>query len=313
MSLLVAKGMNNSGQDGLLATIMTKYVEETAAASVVEPSQNDYADINSLTALSSQNTSQAGQQATSNLDSSTIQEDSLMAGNASATDLINSFKANQVVEYSVQSGDSIGLIASNFGVSINTIIWANNLKNPNSLTLGQVLKIPPVTGVIHTVRNGDTVASIAKKYKADADKVLSFNNLTPDQALETGNELIVPDGALPEPLPPVKVKVKSIALGSGASGVYVPVGNGQCVDFVQAHGFSNLKGNAYQWKKYLNTPVPVVGGVVVFRGGRYGHVAIVTAVKEGSVQVVEQNYYGHYVVDHREISLGDRSVVGFIR
>ncbi len=310
MSLLVTKSINFSSQDGPLANFFNTYIEETAAASVAEPSQNDYAVINSLTALS--NPEQGGQ-ATTNLSTSTIQEYSLMAGNASATDFINSFKSNQVVEYTVQAGDSIGLIASNFGVSVNTIIWANNLKNPNSLTLGQTLKIPPVTGVIYTTKNGDTVASIAKKYKADTDKILSFNNLTSEQILEAGNELIVPGGELPEPVPHVRVLPKHLAQNSEDHGIYAPVGNGQCVDFAQAHGYSNLRGNAYQWKKYINTPVPVVGGVAVFRGGRFGHVAIVTAVKEGSIQVVEQNYYGHYIVDHREISLGDRSIVGFIQ
>lgn len=312
MSLMLAKGASFSSQEGLLANFFSTYVEETAIASVIEPSQNDYAEINSLTALNSQDSGQ-GLQETNNLDSSTIQGDSLMAGNASATDFVNSFRSSQVVEYTVKSGDSIGQIASDFGVSINTIVWANNLKNPNLLSLGQTLKIPPVTGVIYTVKSGDTVASIAKKYKADSGKILSFNNLRNDQALEVGNELIVPDGELPGPVLPVKSVPRSIALGSGASGAYVPVGNGQCVDFVQAHGFANLKGNAYQWKKYLNTAVPVVGGVVVLKGGRYGHIAIVTAVKAGSIQVVEQNYYGHYIIDHREISLNDRSIVGFIQ
>ena len=183
-----------------------------------------------------------------------------MANNPSETDYLNSFKADQVVEYIVQPGDSIGIIASDFSVSVDTIIWANNLRNPNVLSLGQILKIPPVTGVIHTVKSGDTIASIAKKYKADSQKILSFNKIQDDQTLAAGNELIVPGGQLAGPKP----SVKSAAKGSGGSGIYVPIGDGQCVAFVRAHGFPNMHGNAYTWKRYINTPNPLVRRLVFF-------------------------------------------------
>jgi len=51
------------------------------------------------------------------------------------------------------------------------------------LSLDQVLKIPPVSGVIHTVQGGDSVDLIAKKYNADPQKILSFNQLLEDQTL----------------------------------------------------------------------------------------------------------------------------------
>ncbi len=305
--VLIFKGSSGEGQTSLFSNLLRKYVEETSASIItISQSNNELADINSLAALSGQNIGQGGQSKT--LDPSTVQENSLMASNPTSTDYINSFKADQIVEYIVQPDDSIGLIASNFGVSVDTIVWANNLRNPNSLSLGQVLKIPPVTGVIHTVQTGDTVASIAKKYKADPQKILAFNKLQDDQTLVVGNELMVPDGQLPGP----KLYVRGTK-GSGGSGIYVPVGDGQCVAFVQAHGFANLHGNASQWARYINTTTPVAGGVVVLRGGRFGHIALITAVKPSSIQIVEQNYYGPYVIDHREISLTDRAIVGLIQ
>ena len=258
-------------------------------------------DINSLMASSGSQGSN-----TAILDPSTIQDNYLQASDPASTDYLDSFKPDQIVKYTVQSGDTIGSIASDFGVSVNTIIWANNLKNPDTLSIAQVLKIPPVTGVIHTVQSGDTVASIAKEYKADLNKIISFNKLQNDEVLVAGNELMVPDGELPGPKP----QVRSVAKGSQ---IYVSVGNGQCVPFVQAHGFANLHGNAYQWKKYINTSVPNSGGVVVLKGGRFGHIALITAVKPNSIQVVEQNYYGLYVIDHREISIDDRTIIGFIQ
>lgn len=294
---------------------MRHYTEETSASIIPVATNLQLADISSLMGIgaSTVNQEQGGSQENSNgyaqLGTYTIQESSIQAIDSVSTDYLDSFKADQVVKYTVQSGDTIGSIASDFGDSINTIIWANDLKNPDILSLGQVLKIPPVTGVIHTVKNGETIASIASKYKADSSKIMSFNDLTDNQALKIGIELMVPGGELPGPKP----FVKSLTKGSGDHGIYIAVGNGQCVDFVQAHGFSNLSGNAKDWAKYVNTSVPIAGGVVVLRGGRFGHVALITAIKPNSVQIVEQNYYGPYIIDHREISLGDRSIIGFIQ
>lgn len=295
--IIVVRGPTE-GQSGIFGDVARHYIEETSASVAADNTQ--LADINSLME------GNQGPNPESTSAPSTIQETSLQASDPASTDYIDSFKADQVIEYTVQSGDSIGSIAVNFGVSINTIIWANNIRNPNVLSSGQVLKIPPVTGVIHTVQAGDTIASIAKKYKADTAKILTFNNLQDGQALQAGNELMVPDGEMPGP----KLYVKPTATGPQ---IYVPVGDGQCVAFVQAHGFSNLHGNAYQWAKYINGQEPQTGGVVVLKGGRFGHIALITAVTPSSIQVVEQNYYGLYVIDHREISLTNRAIVGFIR
>lgn len=306
--VLVFKGTSKD-QSTLFSDLLKKTIEETSASIIIiSKSQNQLADINSLMALNGQDSSQGGQDA-NNLDPSTIQGISLQASSPADTDYLNGFQSDQVVEYTVQAGDSIGIIASDFGLRVDTVVWANNLRNPNALSLGQVLKIPPVDGVIITVQAKDTSVSIAKKYKADLQKILSFNKLRDGQDLVVGKEYMVPGGELPGPKP----SIKSVAKGSGGSGIYVPTGNGQCVDFVQAHGFSKMFGNAYQWKKYINTATPGVGNVVVLKGGRWGHVALITAVKPNSIQVVEQNFYGPYIIDHREISLSDRAIVGFIQ
>jgi murein DD-endopeptidase MepM/ murein hydrolase activator NlpD len=79
--------------------------------------------------------------------------------------------------------------------------WTNNLKQ-DALSIGQELKIPPVTGVVHRVKEGETVYSIAKKYKTDAQKIVNFpfNDFTDLDtfALNVGQTLIVPDGVLPQ-------------------------------------------------------------------------------------------------------------------
>ncbi len=195
--VLVFKGTSNEGQVNLFSNLVRSYTEEILASTItISQSQNQLADINSLTALNGQNLGRGGEES-NNLDPSTIQENSLMANNPTATDYIETgFKSNQIVEYTVQPGDLLSFIASDYGVSVNSIIWANNLRDADSIKPDQVLRIPPVSGVIHKVKTGDTVASIAKKYGATPDKILTLNNLKKDQPLDIDEELIVPDGQI---------------------------------------------------------------------------------------------------------------------
>lgn len=103
---------------------------------------------------------------------------------------------DRVIEYVVVDGDSLEGIAEKFSVSTNTIKWANNLRN-ETVEPGQILKILPVTGVIHTVSKGETVYSIANKYQVNVKKIIDFPyNLFSDDkfTLTSGQTFIVPDG-----------------------------------------------------------------------------------------------------------------------
>lgn len=194
--IIVFKGTNGDGQTSLFSNLLRTYVEETSASVInISKSQNQLADTNSLVALSGQNLGQGGELNT--FEPSTIQENSIMATNPAATDYIETgFKRNQIVEYTVQPGDLLSFIASDYGVSTDSIIWANNLVNADSIKPDQVLRIPPVSGVIHKIKSGDTIASIAKKYGVSLDKVLAFNELKDGEALDIDTEIIVPDGQI---------------------------------------------------------------------------------------------------------------------
>ncbi|MFA5047977.1 MAG: peptidoglycan DD-metalloendopeptidase family protein [Patescibacteria group bacterium] len=102
---------------------------------------------------------------------------------------------NATEEYIVQDGDSIGRVAANFGVSVNTLLWANNLSFSSYIRPGQKIIIPPVSGVIHRVVRGDTIAKIAQKYDADANSIRDFNQLA-DTGLIIGKSIIVPGGRM---------------------------------------------------------------------------------------------------------------------
>lgn len=103
------------------------------------------------------------------------------------------------ITYTVLPGDTLSEIADNFGIGLNTILWANNLRSVNTVVIGQELKILPIDGVFHTVKKGDTVSSIASRYKGDMEEIIAFNDLPADGFLAEGITLIVPDGKIPLP------------------------------------------------------------------------------------------------------------------
>ncbi len=103
--------------------------------------------------------------------------------------------------YQVQGGDTISTIASKFGISTNTILWANSLNSTSLIKPGQNLTVPPVSGILYKIKSGDTVDSIAKKYEADEGKILEFNQLVDASAIEVGQEIMVPGGYIEPPKP----------------------------------------------------------------------------------------------------------------
>lgn len=113
--------------------------------------------------------------------------------------VISSKPRDKVVEYRVVSGDTLASIGKKFGVSVDSIKWANNLTS-DTIKPSESLKIPPVTGVVHKVVAGETVYSIAKKYNTNAQNIVNFifNDFEdPDTfALRAGQTLYVPDGVI---------------------------------------------------------------------------------------------------------------------
>lgn len=123
------------------------------------------------------------------------QESALVASRNPAGTLSHASQ-DRIAIYTVQSGDTPGGIAETFGISLNTLLWANNISNPNLIKVGDELVILPVTGVKYEVKKGDTIESIAKTFKGDPSEILSFNGLAIGETLVVGNILIIPDGEL---------------------------------------------------------------------------------------------------------------------
>ena len=109
---------------------------------------------------------------------------------------IQESRTGKISLYVVRDGDSLSQVAKMFDVSVNTIVWANNLKSATAISPGQTLVILPISGVQYAVKKGDTLAKIAKAYKGDAEEIAMFNGLSVDSSLAVGSEVIIPGGII---------------------------------------------------------------------------------------------------------------------
>jgi len=98
----------------------------------------------------------------------------------------------EVVYYTVQKGDTISTIARKFDITINTVLWANNLGSYSLIRPGDTLTILPTSGIMHTVKSGDTISKIANLYGVEEEKIFSSNDL--GNTLKIGDKLMVPGG-----------------------------------------------------------------------------------------------------------------------
>ena len=128
----------------------------------------------------------------------TVVDDSAFISDVGPSGTIADIESNshqgKVSLYVVRPGDTITQVAKMFGVTVETVLWANDLTRGASLREGQHLVILPINGVQHTVQRGDTLRGIANKYKGDLEEILEFNDMTADQKLSIGDIVIIPDG-----------------------------------------------------------------------------------------------------------------------
>ena len=125
-----------------------------------------------------------------------VTDNALIANGIVGENDISPMGSNEIRVYTVREGDSLSQVAEMFGVTTNTILWANDLPRATQIQPGDVLVILPIAGVQHTVKSGDTLSTIAKKYDGDAEEILAFNQLTDESELVVGDELIIPGGSV---------------------------------------------------------------------------------------------------------------------
>jgi surface antigen len=234
--------------------------------------------------------------------------------------------SRQTKRYTARAGDTVEKLANLYGISANTIRWANNLSS-DAIAVGKKITIPPIDGTIYVARAGDTVDSIARKYGSNKDRIIAFNDLELT-GIKPGKTIIIPGGVLPQAERPGFVASQnSYYQGGGYTGVNVQLAN---VSAGNKYAWGNCTFYAYQRRLELGRPIgsywgnaawwatnaraagysvngsPAVGAVIQ-NGGGYGHVAVVEKVNPGeSITLSEMNYAGNFGgITYRTMSWGE--------
>lgn len=102
-------------------------------------------------------------------------------------------------QYVVKPGDTLYRIANLYGVSVASIVSANNIANPNLIHPNQVLVIPasaPTQATTrYTVQAGDTLYRIAARYGVTVSAIATANNIANPNLIRPGQVLVIPAGA----------------------------------------------------------------------------------------------------------------------
>ena len=241
--------------------------------------------------------------------------------------------------YTIQQGDTVGSIATKNHITVNTILWANDLENADSIKPGDQIFVLPVAGLSYSVKEGDTIESIAKQFSAEEDKIIAFNSLPANGRLDNGQQIIIPDGKreIPKPVPTPNTTLAQgltprqystgddVATSSGGKSVLGTSGGGHrfpygyCTWYVAQKRNVPWGGNAGTWlynakaNGYRTGKAPVAGAIVVTtESAYYGHVALVESVGGGTITVSEMNYKGWGKVDRRTIPANAGFIKGYI-
>ncbi len=97
-----------------------------------------------------------------------------------------------LILYKVNKGDTVKSLAAKFGISSNTILWANHINKGTPLIVGQGLIILPVSGVLYEVQSGDTVSSISAAYDVSSSDIVPLMNGS--ESIQAGDVIVIENG-----------------------------------------------------------------------------------------------------------------------
>jgi LysM repeat protein len=114
------------------------------------------------------------------------------------------------VYHRVKAGQNLSQIARYYGVSVQSIVRANNLWNPNYIYTGQLLKIPVPCSQpppqakctkIHVVKRGEYLKQLARRYGTTWQAIANLNNIKNPNLIYPGQRLKVPVKCQKPPTP----------------------------------------------------------------------------------------------------------------
>lgn len=213
-----------------------------------------------------------------------------------SSDVVNT----QISLYVVRSGDTVSGIAKMFNVSVNTIMWANDISKAKGLQVGQNLIILPVTGITYTVKKGDTIKKIVSTYKADLNEVLSYNDISLDSTLVAGQTILIPDAEIKISTPTKIVYGNNPAHDTGGPnlvGYYIrPIDGGKKSQGLHGYNGIDLAGVPVGTPIHAAAAGKVIASMSSGYNGGYGHYVIIS---HGNGT---QTLYGH--MSRNDVSVG---------
>jgi murein DD-endopeptidase MepM/ murein hydrolase activator NlpD len=218
----------------------------------------------------------------------------------------------EVIDYNVQTGDSVFGIALAFGLKPESILWANYdalNDNPDQLSPGVELKIPPVDGVLYEWQENDTLRGVSERFEAKIEDILGWpgNKLDlTNPEIQPGAMVMLPGGHrefrqwLVPTIPRGAAGVSTNLYGAGTcpGGYDGAYGTGAFVWPAENH---YLSGNDY-WSGHLGIDIAAGlgasvyaadSGVVVFSGGAFGGYGNMIMIDHGNGY---QTLYAHMSV-----------------
>ena len=211
-----------------------------------------------------------------------------------------------ITRYVTVEGDTVLAVATKFGISSQTVKWANNLIS-DLLGVGTTLTIPMVDGVVYTVKDGDDLGAVVEKYKGSVSEVLALNNIT---AAKAGDVIVIPNGTLPlnerpgysAPVPTATARSSSSSYSNSAAMVGNRYSYGYCTWYAYnrraalGRPIGSFWGNANTWDNraraagWTVSSTPVAGAVFQTDAGYYGHVGVVESVNsDGTINISDMN------------------------
>jgi LysM repeat protein len=186
LGVLLLVGLVVSG--GLLATGGTLQVLLPRA----EPPPQAPASAPEPTLVSAEATAQAAEGAAAQLTPATTPESSPFAGISQPPP--QPPERSGLVHHTVTEGEVLWQVAEQYNLRPETVLWANDIQDPDLLLIGQDLLIPPTDGVLYTVRSGDRLADVANHYGVDLQAIINTNHLDDADQIQAGSDIFLPGG-----------------------------------------------------------------------------------------------------------------------
>ena len=104
----------------------------------------------------------------------------------------------------VQPGDTLSDIADRQGVSLNQLMQANGITNPNMVVAGQKLVLPgsrrataaaaprALPTAPYTVKSGETISEIADRFGTSTERLIQLNGISNPNLVVAGTRLAIP-------------------------------------------------------------------------------------------------------------------------